>query len=82
MPVSPSFPAPGFPEFPQADEPRHDAVSPSFPEFPHQFPHPVPPRPFMGRGNGETLRGTDTGQFQEPTSYRFPNLSRAMEALS
>lgn len=54
MPVSPSFPAPGFPEFPQAGEPRHDAVSPNLPEFPHRFPQPVPPPPLEGRGSGET----------------------------
>lgn len=61
MPVSPSFPAPGFPEFPQAGEPRHYAVSPSFPGFPHRFPQPVPPPPLEGRGSGETPGNSSQG---------------------
>lgn len=76
MPVSPGFPAPSFPEFPQAGEPRRDAVSPSFPEFPHRFPHPVSPRP---------IRGGETGKPAEvpPTRTTHPcllNLTRAKEA--
>ena len=85
MAVSPSFPAPGFPELPQAGEPRHDAVSPSFPELPHQFPQPVSPPPLEGRGSGETTGTPAETHPERPTLRTFsslPDLSRAMEALS
>lgn len=61
MPVSPGFPTPNFPAVSPHREARHDGVSPSLPESPHQFPHPVSPPPFIRRGNGETPRGTQTG---------------------
>lgn len=54
MPVPPSSPAPGSPEFPQAGEPRHDAVPPNSPEFPHEVPRPVPPPTLGRRGSGGT----------------------------
>lgn len=76
MPVSPSFPAPSFPGFPHGGLPRHDAVSPNFPEFPQQAPPPVSPPSLERRGNGETGGDTGRGSSRKCEPTRLPDLVR------